>query len=344
VPPEGDYPIPAGFPFEPRLDAKNPKTPGARVVSQRTGPYKVPAGGEFATFEKNVKAAMPCPGKPCWLTAAFATIEYADGTEANFNTGPWLHHFVVSSSGFPPQVDTGDVKSPTPTIGSAPPPKPETCGNGYIPNINGTWGNGNERTVSRFNGDGTLKYGTSLKGTEQYAMILEVMNEAEVEREIFVRVDYEVLEGELTVGYKEAGGINLDVAGCAKPDLPPQHGKYTLVSPKWISKQTATLMYSTGHMHDGGVNMTIYKNNVPVCTSEMLYDRTPYFRSPASGHHGQFAHISDSGACKNFAEIVPGDVLHAVAHYDADKYPMMLHEGMPHSMMGTALVFAGVHD
>lgn len=69
--------------------------------------------------------------------------------------------------------------------------------------------------------------------------------------------------------------------------------------------------------------MTIYKNGEPICTSEMLYGRTPGFKEGPDSHHPEIQHISDAGACRNFGTIEPGDVLHAEANYDADTYPLM---------------------
>lgn len=79
------------------------------------------------------------------------------------------------------------------------------------------------------------------------------MNEVMEEKTFYVRIEYEVIDDpELMEGFKPASGISLDVAGCTKPDMAAESGKYKLTSPKWISQVSATLLYSTGHMHDGG--------------------------------------------------------------------------------------------
>lgn len=79
------------------------------------------------------------------------------------------------------------------------------------------------------------------------------MNESMKEQTFYVRIEYEVIDDlELMEGFRPASGISLDVAGCAKPDMAAETGKYMLKSPKWISQVKATLLYSTGHMHDGG--------------------------------------------------------------------------------------------
>lgn len=85
------------------------------------------------------------------------------------------------------------------------------------------------------------------------------MNESMKEQTFYVRIEYEVIDDpELMEGFKPASGISLDVAGCAKPDMAAETGKYSMKSPKWISQVSATLLYSTGHMHDGGEFIFIF--------------------------------------------------------------------------------------
>lgn len=49
----------------------------------------------FSTFDPSIK--KPCDN--CWITAGEGRIEYEDGTEANIDTGAYLHHMVVASLG-----------------------------------------------------------------------------------------------------------------------------------------------------------------------------------------------------------------------------------------------------
>lgn len=92
---EPETTIPEGFFIEPDLDPKKPATLGSRIVEQRFGPYKLTAGQAKNFF---ASAKMPCTN--CWITAAQGILEYADGTEANINTGvrpnsPFLDEFCL---------------------------------------------------------------------------------------------------------------------------------------------------------------------------------------------------------------------------------------------------------
>lgn len=92
------------------------------------------------------------------------------------------------------------------------------------------------------------------------------------------------------------------------------------------------LLAGGGHVHDGGVSVTLYKNNQPVCKSEMLYARKPGYISvieSKEGHEGHGAepmvmkHISDASGCRNFGEIRKGDELYAVSVYNATLHPQV---------------------
>lgn len=89
------------------------------------------------------------------------------------------------------------------------------------------------------------------------------------------------------------------------------------------------LLAGGGHVHDGGVNVTLYRNDEPVCVSSMLYGRTPGYTSVMEGHpeHGiepqKMQHISDASGCRNFGEIKVGDQLRAVAVYNSTLHPQV---------------------
>jgi hypothetical protein len=80
-----------------QLDARV-KTDGAKTVKVRYGPYKVPnmksknlLGEEGSLWNfGDVGVAKPC--EKCTIVGLNAGLEYADGQNANIDTGMWLHH------------------------------------------------------------------------------------------------------------------------------------------------------------------------------------------------------------------------------------------------------------
>lgn len=152
------------------------------------------------------------------------------------------------------------------------------------------------------------------------SLILDLMNDAKEEKILYARTTYEIVEGDAAKGFVQAKSFKLDVGECTTSEVPAQaSGKYSLKSKPFTSKIAGQLLYMTGHMHDGGVNTTIFVNDKEVCASEMLYDRRELWREPEYTGLIQ-PHISDAGVCKTFGRIEPGDKVHIEVHYDGS-YP-----------------------
>jgi hypothetical protein len=79
------------------------KTEGAKTIKMRYGPYKVPnmksknllnEGGSLWNFGDT---EVPKPCDMCTILGMNAGLEYADGSNANIDTGMWLHHVWLTS-------------------------------------------------------------------------------------------------------------------------------------------------------------------------------------------------------------------------------------------------------
>jgi hypothetical protein len=146
------YPLPAGFLEEPPLNPSNPAIPGATFAKIRYGPYTIKAMGELSQ-QIAFNAKMPCTS--CYVTAIAAGLEYANGTSANIDTGPWLHHMVLYNNGF--------WKSDL------------VCGSLVPQRI---FASGNEHTVSRIN-TGGKKFGLKFDATDTTGYLYDLMNTSE---------------------------------------------------------------------------------------------------------------------------------------------------------------------
>jgi len=212
--------------------------------------------------------------------------------------------------------------------------------------IRAGFGFGNERTVTRFNGgeDGVSKYGNFVSKTDRFGLLLDLMNDGKEEKSLWIKMIYEVVEGEAAEGYRQATALRLDAGACGSSEIEQQpHGQWQVSSKPWVSKVEGKMLYASGHMHDGGTNITMYKNGEVICVSEQLYDRRAGYREPAGSAHPGQKHISDAGICTNFNEVNVGDKLHITAHYDSDKYPPTQHAGEAHlhANMGLVFIFIG---
>lgn len=84
-------PLPSGFSKADPI-GKFPQTPGGRIVRQRLGPWTLKGHSKLPNaILPNV--THPCKaGETCFAVAYQANLVYEDGTEANADTGCWLHH------------------------------------------------------------------------------------------------------------------------------------------------------------------------------------------------------------------------------------------------------------
>lgn len=114
-------------------------------------------------------------------------------------------------------------------------------------------------------------------------------------------------------------------------------------------------------MHDGGTDMQLFvqdgmigKSGKMVCKSVMHYDAKPaaggmegmagHGHSRRDGHGGHGApgdHITAPGACTDFGELKAGQYIRATAQYDANKHPLMVHNGKREKLMGNMRVYVG---
>ena len=129
----------------------------------------------------------------------------------------------------------------------------------------------------------------------------------------------------------------LDITGCGLSNVPAREGQYEIRGPAWKSTVNGRLLSASGHVHNGGVNTTIWLNGDPVCVSRQVYGRTPEFIAPPHDGHGGHssrarhdddpghgegkASISDAEICTDFGEIKEGDELLVSAYYDTGMFP-----------------------
>jgi len=311
-----------GFITDGYIDDKKPAfTPGGKVVKTRVGPWTLKAKATLP----NRPVSPPKPCQDCFLVNVGASLEYENGDVANINTGMWLHHMVLTASG----NGQKDVVCPRGGMGGR-----------------RIFASGNERSAKRVNRHG--KWGIKVNPADRWMSIVELMNESDVERTVYMTLTYEYVEGAAAAGYKDMHLIWLDATGCGASDVPAQKGQYQLRTPPFKSTVAGRLAFGLGHTHDGGVNTTIFQNGKPICVSKMQYAGRPEFIEPAGGaDHGDghgahgMQHISASGLCLDFGDLAVGDELVGVSYYDADKYPQMMHDGKMHPVMGNVNIYVG---
>lgn len=69
--------------------------------------------------------------------------------------------------------------------------------------------------------------------------------------------------------YRGVEAVWLDLTGCGHADvnIKTETEIFEYRIPDWKSPIDGVMVDVGGHMHDGGPNMTAYRNNDPICTS-----------------------------------------------------------------------------
>lgn len=299
-----------GVKILPRFSATQPKD-GATRKTIKYGTWSVSSTKMLQTTKL---AQGPCGLGGCYVTAMEATIRYPDGKEANIDSGAWLHHIALFGSG---------------------------AGQGSI------WACGNERPTLRLNTGS--KYG--LDFPSRFMMMIDLMTEDVAPKSLTLELTYEVVP-KTAPGYKGAHMYWLTIG-----EPRAKEGVYSFKSNSMTSTVKGSLLYAIGHMHDGGTDMRLFVSGKLVCKSIMHYNLRPGYTPPAGsmagmshghsrrdghgGHGGGMEHISDPGACTDFGSVAKGALLTSEAWYDANKHPLMVHNGKAENLMGNMRVYVG---
>jgi hypothetical protein len=277
----------------------------------------------------NNKAPKPC--SDCTLKYAKASLNYPDGSIANIDTGAWLHHLTMSVVG----PGREDVACPG--------------GTKRIPkNMERMLAIHNDRNETFFGNTATDEMGFYLADSDSMDLELMLKNEVNTQKDLVFSIEWEFVPGKQP-GWGEVRGIWMDAAPCSAmmSDISPPNGKtqFTLTGPSWTSSINGKLLNTVGHMHDGGLEVQILRNNAAVCSSRASYDAAGYVPSEKALKDGaaKMSHISSYSPCISIGELKKGDQLALSASYNFDKYKAGLNKvGQESHVMGVAMLFVEV--
>jgi len=217
------------------------------------------------------------------------------------------------------------------------------------------WACGNERPTLRLNSVDNF----GIEWPRTFMMMIDLMTEVATPKSLTLEVTYEIVpKGKLN--YKGATMYWLSLG----QDREAKDGKYSFETQTSRVTSAGKLLYSIGHMHDGGTDMKLFvessmvmkSSGAEVCKSVMHYDNKPaagaapmagmaghgHSRRDGHGGHGSAGdHISAPGACTDFGEVKVGQYLRATAQYDATLHPLMVHNGKREKLMGNMRVYIG---
>jgi hypothetical protein len=195
------------------------------VVDVRYGPFTVPAatmdapGMVMNQFAEN----LPAPCSNCFVTDIVPSLVYADGSDANFESGTMLHHFVLFN----------------------PAARDATCPNGFFGRFNfgdRIFASGSERSHLHLP-DG---YGYYNAG-DRWTLDADLMNMMPDPQQVYVRI---------VVRYRDAGAhlkpltpVWLDINNCGTSEYAIPHGESD-ADWSWTSNVTGDIVGIAGHQHD----------------------------------------------------------------------------------------------
>lgn len=185
------------------------------------------------------------------------------------------------------------------------------------------WAAGNERPTLRLNSE--EKYG--LNFPSKYMLMIDLMTEAVDTKNLTLEVTFETIP-KSNKEYKAATMYWLTIG---EPWAKEGKYKFDTILPT-RSGVEGTLLYTIGHMHDGGTDMQLYVNNQMVCKSIMHYtDRgsgAAGGKNMAGMQHGHSAttglHIANPGACTDFGKVKKGDTLRAEVIRSISNFSLLL--------------------
>ena len=245
-------------------------------------------------------AEKPCTN--CYITGMKADLVNLDGTQAGWSTDSQLHHMVLFNMSWGRQD--------------------ATCAGSFLGFLGERFfASGDERTPLPTQPG----YGYYVSWFDNWTMIYELANHNTTPQNVKIRMTYDWVPA-TTPGMKKLDPVWFDIDQCGFSQYSRPAGKSTR-NWTWTVNRPGKVIGVGGHLHDGGVNITIKNLN----TGKLLCDsRAGYGESPLYiGHHGD-AHISSMSTCtmKNGVPvdtISNGQRIDMVANYDspvADPYAM----------------------
>ncbi|MFE9773601.1 hypothetical protein ACFYOV_18410 [Streptomyces sp. NPDC005931] len=263
-----------------------PRQDGPQVTTVRYGPFTIPAasGHDHGESGNRLSFNVQKPCDDCFITGFKPNLVYADGSNANVNTGPMLHHVVMGTHRRSDVVCKGPQR---------------------------VFASGNERVESVL----PSGYGVKVGKGERWNMVYDLMNHAPQQKTVYISVTY-THESAAGSGLEPVTPIWMDAGGCLGSVYDAPEG-VSEKSRRWRSTISGTLVHMRGHLHHGGD--TVRTENLTtgklLCSIKAEEGGSPEFVDL----HGN-PEVSDMPPCSDgpLGSISRGDVLQVTSRYDID--------------------------
>jgi Stress up-regulated Nod 19 len=219
-----------------------------RVV--RYGPFTIPAATDMGPGMVHNKllfgVARPCVD--CYITAFKPDLVYGDGTTANMDSGPMLHHAVLTSQWRPDATCAGSW------LGLA--------GERFF-------GSGNERTAIRF----PAGYGYRVRYYDSWNLLVDLMNHSTTAKTVYVQVTFTTRPSWESVKRVRPMWLDIDQCGDSEYSIP---AGFSDTHWDWTVNVPGKVVAMFGHLHGHGVAVEARKGTEEdgelICRSEATLD------------------------------------------------------------------------
>jgi hypothetical protein len=302
---------------------------GSKRVKLRYGPYTMPdnrennmekmlqgEGGMVDSTEPSLRRPFDGDG---YITYMSTNLEYPNGTEANIDSGAWLHHMIMATVG----------------KGRSDP----TCG---IPGAERFYSSSNDRFTIDMTNNQKDRNGYPLKAGDKIFMMSELMNENPFPVPVYITVTYEWIPGTPT-GFRRIKPVWFDVTGCGASSVPTKKtARFDYTMRDWAADFDGQAFSISGHLHDGGTHVETYQNGKLICNAVSRYGGSPRYLQRVGKLAGA-QHISSMSHCNDMGPIKKGDKFHIKAYYDTQKHaPLEGVKGKKDAVMGIAILYASL--
>ncbi len=277
----------------------NPLAGPGRISTVRVGPIGIPPSLPIDTPHTSPLLPMIAPGKvnllpilgikppctDCFILGAKPDLVYEDGSEANLDTGPMLHHTVVMD---PSRKDPICPQSAPGLLGER------------------VFAAGNERTGLAM----PKGYGVP-HGDGPFAGAIELMNTSPKFKKVYFELKLRWVP-QSTPGIKPLRPLWFDIDSCGDSEENVDAGVND-INWDWTSNVTGRLVAAGGHLHDGGEWLALRNDTSGehLCTSVAGYGHDPAY----------LGSLESMSTCSwdSLGSIRKGDRLELKAHYNTSK-------------------------
>jgi len=245
-----------------------------QTTTVRWGPYTIPGGGEQKNYITTdncnsfggillqllggatcINRTVPLPCTNCYIGAIIPNMVYGDGSVANFDTGPMLHHMVLASRA------RGDLTCPKNLFGG-PIQQLGTLlgGNERI------FASGNERTIMDFTAS---ELGYRVNSGDKWFLITDLMNMSASSKTVYLDFTFKYTTATVT----PVKPLWFDIDQCQDSELPMAAG-YSDTHKDWTASVSGTLVTAGGHGHGEAISTSLQNLSTGAypCTSIAGYN------------------------------------------------------------------------